>query len=282
MSAKRRLIVTLGAAWLAVAVVGIVIIAVLPFPPDHASDTATSISNTLRLITWLAWPIFAAVVTGIVASVMIGRRDPNAPRAAHHLARGNPRLAGMWVGAVGLTVLALAIFGTLTLSNEEAAEALGLGGRAVGNSVGGAGDESNLEVQVIAQQWQFVYRYPGFGGFESAHLVLPVNAKVTFHVTSLDVTHSFWFPAIGVKADAVPNNDNTFGTQVTKLGTYRIVCSELCGLWHGAMSDNNAQIVSPSDFTAWVAQQQAADAPVMQYLPPYSHTYVPNPAAYGS
>ena len=78
--------------------------------------------------------------------------------------------------------------------------------------------------------------------------MLPVNQKIQFHVTSLDVVHSFWFYALGVKADAVPLNDNVVTATPTQIGTYRIQCSELCGLWHGNMSDDTAMVVSPSDF----------------------------------
>ncbi len=137
-------------------------------------------------------------------------------------------------------------------------------------------------MQVIAQQWQFTYRYPSYGGIESAHLVVPVNTTIDFHITSLDVVHSFWLAALGVKADAVPLHDNTFDVTTRQTGTYRVQCGELCGLWHGGMSDNNAQVVSASDFATWAQQTQAADAPIMKYLPPYSHTYQPDPPAYGT
>ncbi len=283
MSPARRLIVTLTAIWAVLVIVGSVVIALLPFPPVHGSDVSQSISNTTQLITWLAWPIFSAVVLAIIGAVLVHRRAPDEPMASAERLRGNPRMAGAWVGSVGAVVLALAIFGTLTLSNEEAAETLGLGGRgATSGATGGNIDNTTVEVQVIAQQWQFTYRYPGYGGFESAHLVLPVNANVQFHITSLDVTHSFWYPALGVKADAVPLHDNTFNIHVLTVGNYRIQCGELCGLWHGGMDDNSAAVVSPSDFGTWVAQQQAADAPIMQYLPPYSYTYQPDPGAYGA
>ena len=48
------------------------------------------------------------------------------------------------------------------------------------------------------------------------------------------------------------------------------------------MSDNLAQVVSASDFASWAAQETTLDAPVMKYLPPYSHTYEPAPPAYGT
>ncbi|HSP65041.1 MAG TPA: cytochrome c oxidase subunit II [Candidatus Deferrimicrobium sp.] len=280
---ERRLILTLAAIWVVVVAAGSVVIAVVDFPPQPASNVSASIRDTIRLITWAAWPIFTLTIVGVVGSVLLSRRQPNAAPASPDGIRGNPRLAGTWIGIVTLVVLLLGIFGTLTLTNEDTAEVLGLGGRATANGTnGGTAETAPLEVQVIAQQWQFTYRYPSFGGIESAHLVVPVNRTIDFHITSLDVTHSFWLAALGVKADAVPGHDNTFDATPSQVGTYRVVCGELCGLWHGGMSDNNAQVVSAGDFAAWAQQTQAADAPVMKFLPPYSHIYVPAPAAYGS
>lgn len=277
MSPTRRLIVTLGAIWIGLVVVGTVVIALLTFPPGDAANVSQSITDTVRLITFLAWPVFTLVIIALIGAMMISRRAPDAPAASAAELRGNPRAAMTWTAVVSAIVLALAIFGTVTLSSEQAAETLGVSGRAATGA-----QASNLEVQVIAQQWQFTYRYPSFGGFESAQLVLPVGANVTIHVTSLDVTHSFWYPAIGVKADAVPEHDNIFNTTPQTIGTYRIVCGELCGLWHGSMDDNNARIVSSSDFQAWAQQQQQLDLPIMKFLPPYAYTYVPSPGAYGS
>ena len=272
MSPTRRLVVTLGAIWLVLVVIGSVIVAVLPFPPGSASNVGGSITDTIKLLTYAAWPVFSLTIIAVIGSIMVHRRDPAVPAAPALELRGNPRLASAWIGVTAAIVVTLAIIGTITLNNDSAAATTG----------GTGGNSSTLEVQVIAQQWQFTYRYPSLGGIESPHLVLPVNAKVQFHITSLDVTHSFWLIALGVKADAVPLHDNTFNAQPLTTGTYRVECGELCGLWHGHMSDNEAQVVSSSDFAAWAQQQTALDAPIMQYLPPYSHVYVPDPPAYGT
>ncbi len=274
MSPTRRLVLTLAAVWVGAVAVGSIVFALITFPPQPASNVSQSIQDTIRLITFAAWPIFSLVVIAIIGTLLVRRRAPDAAPLPPSELRGNPRLAGTWIGVVSAIVLVLGIIGTITLNNEQSAQVVG--------ATGGSANIANLEVQVIAQQWQFTYRYPSYGGFESAHLVLPVNANVTFHVTSLDVTHSFWYPAMGVKADAVPEHDNVVSAQPLQIGPYRIVCGELCGLWHGAMSDDAAQVMSASDFVNWAQQQQTADAPIMKYLPPYSDTYVPNPGAYGS
>jgi cytochrome c oxidase subunit II len=271
VSPTRRLVYTLGVIWLVLAIVGVVILVLLPFPPGAASNVSQSVTDTIRLLAYAAWPVFSLTIIAIIGAVMIHRRDPDAPPASAGALRGSPRLASTWIAVTGAIVLVLAIIGTITLNNDNAAA-----------TTGGAAQNSTLEVQVIAQQWQFTYRYPSLGGIESPHLVLPVNTNVTFHITSLDVIHSFWLIALGVKADAVPLHDNIFYATTQQTGTYRVVCGELCGLWHGAMSDNNAQVLSAGDFATWGQQQSVLDAPVMKYLPPYSYTYEPAPGAYGS
>jgi cytochrome c oxidase subunit 2 len=131
-----------------------------------------------------------------------------------------------------------------------------------------------LQVQVIAQQWKFVYRYPQFGGFETYDLVLPVDQWVQFNVTSLDVIHSFWAYQLGVKADANPNVSNIAYTKPDQMGSITVRCAELCGLWHGAMFDYG-QVTSVSKFQSWAGATKSFMADVTRLLPPYASTYDP-------
>ena len=133
-----------------------------------------------------------------------------------------------------------------------------------------------LQVQVIGQEWSFTYRFPQFGGMESTALVLPVNTPVEFHVTSLDVIHSFWPYLLGVKADANPGVDNVAYTTTKQLGPFTVRCNELCGLWHGAMF-NSGFVVSTSAFQTWARSVQAKEqrTGLLAALPPYSLTYDP-------
>ncbi|MEO5810568.1 MAG: cytochrome c oxidase subunit II [Rhodanobacter sp.] len=90
-------------------------------------------------------------------------------------------------------------------------------------------------------------------------LVIPVDTKVRFVITSGDVIHSWWVPAMGWKLDAVPGIINAAWTNMTKIGTYRGQCAELCGQDHGFMPIV-VVVKSKADFAKWLAAQEAANA----------------------
>jgi len=185
---------------------------------------------------------------------------------------GNAKIQATWIGATAVIVLGLFVFGTVELIVPAGA------GAGEGPSPIWQPNTSNrLQVQVIGQQWAFTYRFPQFGGMESSTLVLPANTTVEFHVTSLDVIHSFWAYQLGVKADANPGVDNVaFTTTKNQLGSFTVRCNELCGLWHGAMY-NYGHIVSQGAFNAWArgVQLQQARNGILNELPPYATTYDP-------
>ena len=60
--------------------------------------------------------------------------------------------------------------------------------------------------------------------------------------------------------------------------TFQIRCAELCGLWHGYMFDTG-KVVSDAQFSSWIQTQRNRFSAVMKYLPSYSTTYSPDPAA---
>jgi cytochrome c oxidase subunit 2 len=57
---------------------------------------------------------------------------------------------------------------------------------------------------------------------------------------------------------------------------FHVRCAELCGLWHGYMF-NNGRVVKQANFDAWAKQAEALYAPIAKYVPPYAHTYLPDP-----
>ena len=103
---------------------------------------------------------------------------------------------------------------------------------------------------------------------------------IEFHVTSLDVIHSFWAYQLGVKADANPGFDNIAYVTTKAPLTFNIHCAELCGVWHGYMFETG-HVVSPSAFKTWIAQQRVQYAPATKSLPPYRKQYFPDPQRRG-
>jgi cytochrome c oxidase subunit 2 len=88
-------------------------------------------------------------------------------------------------------------------------------------------------------------------------LVLPIGTKVRFVITSDDVIHAWWVPALGWKQDAIPGIVNEAWTEISRPGIYRGQCAELCGKDHGFMPIV-VKAVPKAEFGDWLAAQKAA------------------------
>jgi cytochrome c oxidase subunit 2 len=270
----------LAVIWVILSVIGILAALQIHFPPYDNSIQGADQSKTMALMTVLAVPVFIGVVLMLVYSAIVFRRR------GHELVDGPPMLGNTpvqvaWIGISAIVVLFLAFVGVTTLATNSSAQAVpGQSGSLVSGSASGQGSE--LQVQVVAQQWYFTYRYADYGGVETTHLYLPVNRPVVLHVTSLDIIHSFWAYQLGVKADANPGVDNVFHLTPQKTGSFQVRCAELCGIWHGHMTDSEGQVVSQSDFDAWIAQQQKDYADIQKAVPSYAPYYFPLPLTKGS
>jgi cytochrome c oxidase subunit 2 len=185
----------------------------------------------------------------------------------------NPRIQITWLAVTSVMVISLAAYGTVGLFGGSHGAGGGQGPSPL------AKPPSNikpLQVQVIGQEWLWTFRYPSYGGVETATLEIPDHTWVEFHVTSLDVDHSFWAYELGVKADAIPGADNVAYVEATKDQTFQVRCAELCGLWHGHMN-SYGRVVGSSDFASWIAARQKQYAAITKTLPPYSKVYYPQP-----
>jgi len=93
-------------------------------------------------------------------------------------------------------------------------------------------------------------------------LVVPVGKKIRILLTSQDVIHAWWVPALAVKKDAIPGVVNEMWFQITpdKVGLYRGQCAELCGRDHGFMPIV-VEAKSAEDYAAWLASKKPPPAP---------------------
>ncbi len=141
---------------------------------------------------------------------------------------------------------------------------------------------AEMVVKVTASQWKWQYEYPEENiRFISAMtttqdqihnreakgehylqevdnpLILPTNRKIRILLTSTDVIHSWWVPALAVKKDAIPGFVNESWTRVEEPGLYRGQCAELCGKDHGFMPIV-VEVKSKADFATWLAERKQA------------------------
>ncbi|CAN5476039.1 cytochrome c oxidase subunit II [soil metagenome] len=88
-------------------------------------------------------------------------------------------------------------------------------------------------------------------------MVLPVDSRVEFVLTSRDVIHSFWVPQFLRKLDLVPGRVNTFQVVTTEEGTFQGKCAELCGAYHSQMLFQ-VEVVSQAEYDAAIADLEAS------------------------
>jgi cytochrome c oxidase subunit 2 len=264
----RRIALIWAAA--TVILVPIVIFVIGPsIPPGHASQQASDQHQVNVTLSALATPIVLVVWVYFGYAVVVFRQRGEEIVDGPHI-QGDPRIQISWLAVTTTIVLGLAVYGTIGLLSSDAA---GAGGGEGPSPLAKPPSVNNaLQVQVIGQQWLWTFRYPGYGGVETDRLALPAGREIEFHVTSLDVAHSFWAVELGVKADAIPGNDNVAYVKPEQVRSIQVRCAELCGLWHGEMS-----MMTPANFAGWIGQQQRQNAAATKQLPPYSHTYFPEP-----
>jgi cytochrome c oxidase subunit 2 len=272
--AERRHGLTIFVIWLPLAVIADLLIWIVwrpHLPPGTMTTSAEHQQFDIAIMAVLAAPVVLFVWT-YAAYALVSWHHREGDEEDGPPIHGNAKIQATWIGATAVIVLGLFVFGTVELIVPAGAGA-GEGPQPIWKP----NVSHMLEVQVIGQQWAFSYRFPQYGGMETSRLVLPANTTVEFHVTSLDVIHSFWAYQLGVKADANPGVDNVAYTATRdQLGTFTVRCNELCGLWHGAMY-NYGHVVSPGAFSLWARNMQLTQARngILAALPPYALTYDP-------
>ncbi|HEX6469399.1 MAG TPA: cytochrome c oxidase subunit II [Streptosporangiaceae bacterium] len=141
----------------------------------------------------------------------------------------------------------------------------GAAGPAGGAQGGARGGRAAVNVDVVAFQWCWNFRYTGRpvnitnictnGRFPT--MVVPTGRPVQIRLTSTDVQHSFWVPALKIKVDAFPNHTNSFTLTFDHAGQWHGRCAEFCGVFHATM-DFYLKAVPPDQYDRWLQQHQAA------------------------
>ncbi|MFQ5556852.1 MAG: cytochrome c oxidase subunit II, partial [Acidimicrobiales bacterium] len=224
--------------------------------------------------------VLGAILVFIVRNRVTEYSDDDWPEQLH----GRTGLEILWtiVPAVIMAGIAVGTIATLIRINDTEANAIEV-------SVDGARVSWEPTVVVVGQQWWWEYRYyfndqvdlaelranadprdlPPADIVTSGQMVIPVGQEVELLVTSRDVIHSHWIPALNGKRDAVPGRFSPWSIEADDPGVYFGQCTEFCGLSHSRMR-MQVVAVEAADFQAWVesttADAQAPSAAAADYL----------------
>jgi cytochrome c oxidase subunit II len=104
---------------------------------------------------------------------------------------------------------------------------------------------------VVGKQWMWKIEHPA-GRREINELHVPRGQAVKLKMTSEDVIHSFYIPAMRVKADVIPGKYTTLWFNADTVGVYRLFCSQYCGAEHSRMS-GRLIVMEPNDYELWLS-----------------------------
>jgi cytochrome c oxidase subunit 2 len=224
----------------------------IPWLPDPASEQADRIDFLFWFVTAISIAIFALVAAVIVYSVFKFRARPDDDSDGPPV-HGHTGLEIVWTAVPAALVTAISIVSAVILTRNEHLPSA--------SAASAQRDPMTpLVVDVVAQQFAWLFKYPGYGNATSATLRLPLHSTVELKLRSLDVIHSFWVPEFSQKQDAVPGLPTKLVITPKRLGVFPVICTELCGLGHALMR-SQAIVMTRPKFRAWAAGQGKAASP---------------------
>jgi cytochrome c oxidase subunit 2 len=213
------------------------------FPP--AAGVEARRQDTLYLWLLVMSALIFALVVGFLGYSMWKFRARPGDMSDGAPIHGHTGLEIVWTVVPIVIVLGFAVAATYVLNRNESLK------------------QGHMVVNVTGRQFAWSFTYPKLGHLHTGILVLPKGRQVEFrlHAPATDVIHSFKIPALRVGEDVVPGTPTTVVATPTRLGTYAIVCAELCGIGHSQMR-NLLVVMKPADFHKWIVRQrQLAKAP---------------------
>ncbi|HJP15476.1 MAG TPA: cytochrome c oxidase subunit II [Acidimicrobiales bacterium] len=226
--------------------------------------TARDIDKLLDPVLIIAYVVFF-LVFGVTIIIWWKFRDRHEDEKFPTQIHGNTKLEILWTLIPTIILAAVSVFTLITLSSVNKTET---------NEVTVTVEDESViwepEVVVVGQQWwwEFRYYFDGLDGVDlsdarnlppadivtAGQLVMPIGQEVELSITSRDVIHSFWIPALNGKRDAAPGRVHPWKLEADEPGVYFGQCTEFCGLSHSRM---RMQVVAleAEDFQTWVDQQ---------------------------
>ena len=217
---------------------------VIDWIPVQAADQAPRVDDLMWFVVWASVVIFTLVATVLVYSAWKFRAAPGDESDGPPV-HGNTALEVVWTVVPTILLVVMAVWAYLVLSDNEALA------------------QDRLVVNVTAQQFAWEFTYPD-GNVGSGDLRVPVGRQVELKMRSRDVIHDFYVREFRVKKDIVPGITTDVVFNPSRVGTYQVICAELCGVGHAVMRAR-VVVMEPAAYDAWLAQAKtqvaAAAAP---------------------
>jgi cytochrome c oxidase subunit 2 len=215
---------------------------------QQASTAAPKIDDLLNVMIVLSSFVFSLVMVMLFYALWKFKAKPGDESDGEPI-HGNTRLEVAWTVIPTIIVLFGAGYSWAVLNDiEEPAK-------------------DPLTVDVFSQQFAWSFGYPGKDNvWSQGELHVPLDRQVHFKMHAQDVIHSFWVPEWRIKKDNVPGITTTAIVTPDKLGTYQLICTELCGFGHATM---RAKVVveTPADFRKWVGGlEEKVPAPLAESI----------------
>jgi cytochrome c oxidase subunit II len=199
----------------------------------QGSTAAPKIDTLLDVMIVLSSFVFSLVVVMLAYALWRFRAKPGDEGDGEPI-HGNTRLEVAWTLIPTVIVLFGAGYSWATLSTIEERHA------------------GHMNVNVYSQQYAWNFTYPGPDKFSRGTLHVPVDRQVVFSLHALDVIHSFWVPEWRIKKDNVPGITTQAVVTPDRIGTYQLICTELCGFGHSTMRAT-VVVESKQDFQKWLS-----------------------------
>jgi cytochrome c oxidase subunit 2 len=228
----------LAQAALTVALIGLAACTTNPNSVFHArTDFNRDVTWLFNLILWMGIVVFVLVEALLVYAIIRFRAKPGAPRPEQ--VHGNTKLEIMWtvIPAIVLAIISVptvtTIFKTQRLEKADA-----------------------VRIEVIGHQWWWEFHYPQYGFTTANEVYMPIGKTIDFALSTKDVLHAFWIPALAGKRDLVNNRINHiyFTADSTTEDIFNGFCAEYCGTSHANMRFK-AFAVTQEQFDSWAAHQ---------------------------
>jgi cytochrome c oxidase subunit 2 len=277
-SRRRSRRLRLAGTLLSIALLGSLVFAPDAFaglllPKSGGSPNANSIQNLYRLILYVAAFVFVVVEGALLYSVYKFRAKKGAEAAQIH---GNTRLEIGWTVAAALILVVLTVITFVKLPSIINPPNSGPGGAVLTASVTRPSPPNGKSLTICVQGRQYIWRYTYGNGclsgafsaklpYSYQEMTVPADTTIVLAIQSTDVIHSWWVPSLGGKVDAVPGYTTYTWFKAPRASTpghtvlFRGQCAQLCGRNHAAMTAF-VHVVSPTEYQAWLDQQNAAIA----------------------